>query len=77
MQSQREPLNLKQAIETINQIFDGLTDVLIRGERIGIREFGVFFVRNYKSYTGRNLKTGMNIDVKPKRMAIFKMGKEL
>ncbi|MGO9213070.1 MAG: HU family DNA-binding protein, partial [Syntrophales bacterium] len=45
--------------------------------RIEIRGFGTFVVRDYKEYTGRNPKTGINIKVAPKRSAFFKVGKEL
>jgi len=67
----------KQAIDIINLIFDGFTEALVKDGRIEIRGFGVFVVKNYRSYTGRNPKTGKEIEVKPKRMALFKTGKEL
>jgi integration host factor subunit beta len=50
---------------------------LERGERVGFRRFGSFGVRSYKSYKGRNSKTGEIVDVPPKRLPFFKVGKEL
>ena len=67
----------KEATDIINLIFGGFTDALVKDGRIEIRGFGVFVVKNYRSYMGRNPKTGQNIGVKPKRMAFFKVGKEL
>ena len=67
----------KQATEIINLIFTGFTDTLKKGGRIEIRDFGSFSVRQYKSYTGRNPKTGKAVDVRPKKLPFFKVGKEL
>ena len=36
-----------------------------------------FFVKEYKSYTGRNPKTGEKVTIKPKKLPFFKSGKEL
>ena len=61
----------------IDQIFTSMTEALERGEGIEIRGFGSFTVREYKSYEGRNPRTGETVHVKPKRLAFFKVGKEL
>ena len=50
---------------------------LRRGERIEIRGFGSFEIRNYRAYEGRNPRTGSAVSVKPKRLPFFKVGKEL
>ena len=47
------------------------------GEGIEIRGFGSFTVREYKSYEGRNPRTGSPVHVAPKRLPFFKVGKEL
>ena len=67
----------KQATDTINLIFAGFTDAMKKGGRIEIRGFGSFSVRKYKAYAGRNPKTGKAIDVQPKKLPFFKVGKEL
>ncbi len=61
----------------VDQIFACMTDSLQQGEGIEIRGFGSFTVRNYKAYEGRNPRTGDTVHVKPKRLAFFKVGKEL
>ncbi len=66
-----------QASRIVNLIFDGFKGALAKGDRIEIRGFGNFVTREYKTYTGRNPKTGSEIEVKPKRSPYFKVGKEL
>jgi integration host factor subunit beta len=61
----------------VNCVFDSMEGALRRGERIEIRGFGSFEIRSYKSYEGRNPRTGTKVDVKPKRLPFFKVGKEL
>jgi integration host factor subunit beta len=73
----KENLTEKQATEIINLIFNGFAETMKNRGRIEIRGFGSFAVRTYEPYTGRNPKTGKNIDVKPKKLPFFKVGKEL
>jgi len=73
----KEKLTDKQATEIIKLIFTGFADTLANNGRIEIRGFGSFSVREYESYTGRNPRTGKNIEVKPKRLPFFKVGREL
>ncbi len=61
----------------VNCIFDSMEDALKRGERIEIRGFGSFEIRYYKAYEGRNPRTGDPVEVQPKRLPFFKVGKEL
>lgn len=61
----------------VNSIFNEMAEALIEGEGIEIRGFGSFSIREYKSYTGRNPKTGKKIKVKPKKLPFFKVGKDL
>lgn len=61
----------------VNCVFDSMEASLKRGERIEIRGFGSFEIRNYRPYEGRNPRTGAKVDVKPKRLPFFKVGKEL
>jgi integration host factor subunit beta len=70
-------LTYKRAEEIVNLIFDSMADTLGNGGRIEIRGFGSFVVKDYKSYMGRNPKTGEIIKVRPKRLPFFKVGKEL
>ncbi len=66
-----------QAELIINLMFDGMSDALRQGQRIEIRGFGSFEVRDYKAYEGRNPRTGEPVKVDAKRLPFFKVGKEL
>jgi integration host factor subunit beta len=70
-------LPLRKSEEIVNLVFDTMSDALISGDRIEIRGFGSFMVKEYKGYTGRNPKTGDKIAVDEKRLPFFKTGKEL
>ncbi len=67
----------KKAEDIVNLIFDSMTSALATGGRIEIRGFGSFVTKSYESYTGRNPRTGESISVRPKRLPVFKVGKEL
>lgn len=58
-------------------VFDMLEKSLVNGQRIEIRGFGSFEVRNYDPYKGRNPRTGSVVHVKAKKLPFFKVGKEL
>ena len=73
----KENLTEVNATRIVNLIFDGFKDALVKGDRIEIRWFGSFVVREYRSYAGRNPKTGKVVEVKSKRLPFFKVGKEL
>jgi len=66
-----------KAETVINVIFDSMSKSLKQGSGIEIRGFGSFSVREYKSYTGRNPRTGETVSVAPKRLPFFKVGKDL
>jgi integration host factor subunit beta len=70
-------LPLRKSEEIVNLVFDTMADALIGGDRIEIRGFGSFMVKEYRGYTGRNPKTGDKIAVNEKRLPFFKTGKEL
>ncbi len=73
----KKDLTYKKSEEIVNLIFDSMADTLAKGGRIEIRGFGSFVVKHYKAYMGRNPKTGEVIQVKPKKLPFFKVGKEL
>lgn len=75
--AEKADLTQKVAKVIVDTIFDGMRDSLIRGERIEIRGFGSFVIRSYGDYRGRNPKTGEIVDVPPKKLPFFKVGKEL
>ena len=75
--AEKTGLNVIQSEEVVNLIYKKMRDTLVNGGRIEIRGFGSFVVKEYEAYQGRNPKTGQKIDVPPKKLPFFKVGKEL
>ena len=75
--AERENLTQREADATLKLIFRLFTDAMKKGDRIEIRGFGSFVIRDYRTYVGRNPKTGERVEIKPKRLPYFKVGKEL
>ena len=75
--AQETGLTKGRAELVVNTIFDSMVEALQRSEGIEIRGFGSFTVRQYKSYEGRNPRTGDPVHVAPKRLPFFKVGKDL
>lgn len=73
----RTNLTKSESADVIKIFFDSLSNSFIEGERVEIRGLCSFHVKEYKSYTGRNPKTGQKVVIPPKRLPFFKCGKEL
>jgi integration host factor subunit beta len=67
----------REAEVMVNAVFDSMTDALAKGERIEIRGFGSFMVKQRSAREGRNPRTGAIVSVAAKRVPLFKVGKEL
>ncbi len=65
------------ARETVNLFFTSIKDAVKNGDRVEIRGFGSFGVKKYDSYVGRNPKTGDKVQVQPKKLPVFRPGREL
>jgi len=61
----------------ITTIFETMTEALVRGEKVELRGFGSLRIRHRKPRAARNPKTGAAVDVPPKRVLKFKVGREL
>lgn len=70
-------LTLKQTEIVIETVFDSIKDALKRGEKIEIRGFGNFRLKERRPRKARNPKTGESVDVPEKKAVRFKAGKEL
>ncbi len=66
-----------EAAKIIDLFFNEIAAALAFGDRVEIRELCSFYVKQYKAYTGRNPRTGVPSEVKPKKLPVFKVGKEL
>ena len=72
-----EGITIKEAELAVKTVFTGIEGALSKEDRVEIRGFGSFKVKSYRSYQGRNPKTGETIQVKDKKLPFFKVGKEL
>jgi DNA-binding protein HU-beta/integration host factor subunit alpha len=58
----------------VQKALDHITKSLVKGETVELRNFGIFKVKSRKGRTGRNPRTGQEVPVPPKKVAIFKPG---
>ena len=61
----------------VTAIFDEISTALSRGDRVELRGFGAFSVKNRDARTGRNPRTGESVQVAEKHVPFFKTGKLL
>jgi integration host factor subunit beta len=70
-------ISVEEATDIVNIFFDSMKEALKNGNRVEIRGFGSFKIKEYKGYQGRNPKTGEKVEVKPKSLPFFRAGKDL
>ena len=76
--AERNPHLLQRDAERIvATILEEITAALARGDRVELRGFGAFSVKQRAARTGRNPRTGEAVDVDAKVVPYFKTGKEL
>ena len=66
-----------EAAKVVELFFENMAEGLENEERVEIRGLCSFYVKEYKSYTGRNPKTGEKVKITSKKLPFFKCGKEL
>ena len=70
-------LHVSDIEHLVSAIFEKITEALAGGDRVEIRGFGAFSVREREARVGRNPKTGEAVEVPAKKTPFFKVGKEL
>ncbi len=76
--AERNPQLYHRDVERIvATIFDEIADALARGQRVELRGFGAFSVKNREARAGRNPRTGETVYVARKSVPFFKVGKDL
>jgi integration host factor subunit beta len=76
--AERNPHLYQRDVEHIvNAVLDEVGNALMRGDRVELRGFGAFSVKNRPSRTGRNPRTGQKVAVTEKYVPFFKTGKEM
>jgi len=61
----------------VNTIFDEIVETMARGDRVELRGFGAFSVKQRDARIGRNPRTGESVQVEEKHVPFFKTGKLL
>ena len=61
----------------VNTVFEEIIEALAKGDRVELRGFGAFSVKNRPARVGRNPRTGEQVDVGEKYVPQFKAGKEI
>jgi len=75
--AQNPELTKKQVEFIVNGVFTSVKDALKTGDKVEIRGFGSFKIREKNSKVGRNPKTGDKVEVPSKNVPYFKPGKEI
>jgi integration host factor subunit beta len=73
----RADVSKSEASGIVDIFFNSMVQALTQGDRIEIRGLCSFYVKDYKSYTGRNPKSGEKVKIAPKKLPFFKCGREL
>jgi len=76
--SERNPHLYQRDVEHIvNAVLEEVVSALSRGDRVELRGFGAFSVKNRPARIGRNPRTGEKVPVDEKFVPFFKTGKEM
>jgi len=75
--SKRTELNKRDAEVMVQTVLDSIIESLQGGDKVELRGFGSFRLRERASRIGRNPKTGEKVNVPSKRVPYFKPGKDL
>ena len=70
-------LTQEESETVVTAVFERIVQALVKGERVELRGLGTFGVRQRRSRTGLNPKTGVTIEVPARKAPYFRMGKEL
>ena len=70
-------LYLRDLETVVDSVFEQITQALSRGDRVELRGFGAFSIKERGTRTGRNPRTGESVSVEAKKLPFFKTGKGL
>lgn len=73
----RSELTQTQVKDVVQLTFDTILAALVRGEKVELRNFGVFGVKERAERRARNPRTGEQVMVPKKKVVIFKPGRQM
>jgi len=77
LSNENNALKDKEALEIVDRIIDALKEIIVDHQRLEIRDFGVFQVKERKARVGRNPKNRVEYPIPSHRVVTFKPGKEI
>ena len=75
--AQNPHLYAKDVEAVVDTILERITEALVNGDRVELRDFGTFALRNREAHTGRNPRSGQRVAVVAKQSIQFKPGKAM
>ena len=73
----KTPLYHREVARVVNTIFDKIANALANGERVELRDFGAFFLKERPARIGRNPRTGAEVEISGRFVPRFRTGKLL
>ena len=77
LSDENQQIKDKDALMIVDQIVESMKDIIIENERLEIRDFGVFTVKQRKARVGRNPKNKKTYPIPAHKVVTFKPGKEI
>ena len=77
MVAEKAGMTKKDSENAVAAVLDGITDTMVKGEKVQLVGFGTFEVRERKEREGRNPSTGETIKIAAQKVPAFKPGKAL
>lgn len=75
--AEKTGMTKKDTALLVNALFETIMDALSKGEKVQIAGFGIFEVKERAERVGRNPRTGEEIKIPPRKVPVFRVGKEL
>ena len=75
--AEKSSLTKKDSGKAVDAIFSVMTEALSKGDKVQLVGFGSFEVKERSARTGRNPQTGATIEIKARKVPVFKPGKAL
>lgn len=75
--AEKTGMTKKDTALVVNAVFETVMDALSKGEKVQIAGFGIFEVKERAERVGRNPRTGEEIKIPPRKVPVFRVGKEL
>ncbi len=69
---QKVGLSRYESAQLVETVLEQISGTLVRGESVKISSFGTFSVRDKAQSIGRNLKTGEEVPIPPRRVLVFR-----